>query len=89
MDPPREGGGGPEMEQVCPSENRRLNSDSERNDVRSVGADMMELMESMTYILDAQSRKLKNADEWKDGLGRENFHYGRSYRWSVNRRCCN
>jgi len=58
-------GGGPETEQVCPSENRRLNSESKRHDVRSLGAFMMELMESMTYILDAQSRELKDA--WKQG----------------------
>jgi len=62
-DPLGKRGGGPATEQVCPSENRRLNSDSKRHDVRSLGAFMMELMESMTYILDAQSRKMKDA--WK------------------------
>ena len=34
---------------------------------------MMELMEPMTYILDAQSRKLKDSDKWKNGLGIEDF----------------
>ncbi len=33
----------------------------------------MELMEPMTYILDAGSTKLKDADKWKDGLGIEDF----------------
>ena len=34
---------------------------------------MMELMEPMTYILDAQSRKLKDSDKWKNSLGIEDF----------------
>lgn len=54
-------------------ENRRLNPDSERNDIRSLGAVMMELMEPITYILDAGSTKLKDADKWKDGLRIEDF----------------
>lgn len=54
-------------------EKRRLNPDSERNDVRSLGAIMMELMEPTTYILDAQSTKLKDSDRWKNSLGIEDF----------------
>ena len=34
---------------------------------------MMERMEPMTYILDAQSRKLKNSDKWDNSLGVEDF----------------
>ena len=34
---------------------------------------MMELMEPLTYILDAQSRKLKDTDKWKNSLGIEDF----------------
>ncbi len=54
-------------------EKRQLNPDSERNDVRSLGAIMMELMEPTTYILDAQSTKLKDSDRWKNSLGVEDF----------------
>lgn len=43
-------------------EKRQLNPDSERNDNRSLGALMMELMEPTTYIVDAQSTKLKDSD---------------------------
>ena len=34
---------------------------------------MMELMEPTTYILNAQSTKLKNLDKWKNSLGVEDF----------------
>lgn len=34
---------------------------------------MMELMEPTTYILDAQSTKLKHSDTWKNSLGVEDF----------------
>lgn len=34
---------------------------------------MMELMEPTTYILDAQSRKLKDSDKWINSLGIEDF----------------
>ena len=54
-------------------ENRQLNPDSERNDIRSIGDIMMELMEPTTYILDAQSTKLKDSDKWKNTLGVEDF----------------
>ena len=54
-------------------EKRQLNRDSERNDVRSLGAIMMKLMEPTTYILDAQSTKLKDLDKWKNSLGVEDF----------------
>ncbi len=54
-------------------EKRQLNPDSERNDIRSLGAIMMELMEPTTYILDAQSTKLKDSDKWKNSLGVEDF----------------
>jgi len=54
-------------------EKRQLNPDSERDDVRGLGAIMMELMEPTTYILDAQSTKLKDSDKWKNGLGVEDF----------------
>ena len=43
------------------------------NDIRSVGSVMMELMEPETFILEPQSIILKNADEWKDGLGIKDF----------------
>ncbi|KAL9631870.1 MAG: hypothetical protein Q9164_005656 [Protoblastenia rupestris] len=52
-------------------EKRQLNPDSERNDIRSLGAIMMELMEPTTYILDLQSGKLKDSDKWKNSLGIE------------------
>ena len=54
-------------------EKRQLNLDSERNDVRSLGGIMMELMEPTIYILDAQSTKLKDLDKWKNSLGVEDF----------------
>ena len=54
-------------------EKRLFNPDSERNDVRSLGAIMMELMEPTTYILDPQSTKLKDSDKWKNSLGVEDF----------------
>ena len=54
-------------------EKRLFNPDSERNDVRSLGAIMMELMEPITYILDPQSTKLKDSDKWKNSLGVEDF----------------
>ena len=54
-------------------EKRQFNPDSERNDVRSLGAIMMELMEPTTYILDPQSTKLKDSDKWKNSLGVEDF----------------
>jgi len=54
-------------------EERQLNPDSERNDICSLGAVMMELMEPTTYILDAQSTKLKDPDKWKNSLGVEDF----------------
>ncbi len=44
-------------------ENRRLNSDSERNNIRSLGAIIIELIEPIIYILDAGSTKLKDADK--------------------------
>lgn len=34
---------------------------------------MMELMEPTTYILDAQSTKLKDSDKWKNSLRVEDF----------------
>lgn len=34
---------------------------------------MMELMEPMTYILDVQSRKLKDSHKWNNRLGIEDF----------------
>ena len=54
-------------------EKRQLDQNSERNDVRSIGAIMMELMEPTTYILDSQSTELKDADKWKNSLGVEDF----------------
>jgi len=41
---------------------------------------MMELMEPMTYILDAGSTRLKDADKWKDGLGIEEFLAATQYK---------
>jgi len=54
-------------------ENRRLNSKNERDDIRSVGAVMMELMEPTTYILDPSAIKLKDPDKWENRLGVEDF----------------
>lgn len=54
-------------------EKRQLNPDSARNDIRSLGAIMMEMMELTTYILDAQSTKLKDSDKWKTSFGMEDF----------------
>ena len=54
-------------------ENRRLDPDSEKNDIRSVGSVMMELMEPETFILEPHSVALRKADVWKDGHGIKDF----------------
>lgn len=54
-------------------EKRQLNPDSKRNDIRSLEAIIMKLMKPTTYILDAQSTKLKNSDKWKNSLKVEDF----------------
>lgn len=44
-------------------ENRRLNPYSERNDIRSLGAITIELMEPDIYILDPKFTKPKDPDK--------------------------
>ncbi len=61
-------------------EKSQLNPDRECNDLRSLGAIMMELMEPTTYILDAQSTKLKDSDRWKNSLGVEDFLAATQYK---------
>lgn len=53
--------------------NRRLDTDNERCDVRSIGSVMMELMEPHTYIMEPNSTVLRNSAIWKDAFGIEEF----------------
>ena len=54
-------------------EYRKIDPESEKNDIRSVGSVMMELMEPETFILEPHSVVLRNADVWKDGHGIKDF----------------
>lgn len=44
-------------------ENRRLNFDSERNNIRSLEAIIIKLIKSIIYILEIEFTKLKDADK--------------------------
>lgn len=50
-----------------------ITAESKRDDVRSLGFVMMELMEPTTYILSPHSTELRNPEKWKDGSGIKDF----------------
>ncbi|KAH8653977.1 hypothetical protein BGZ60DRAFT_568489 [Tricladium varicosporioides] len=53
--------------------NRYTTAESRRNDSRSIGFVMMELMEPTTYILNPHSAELRSPEKWKDGSGIQSF----------------
>ena len=48
-------------------------ADNRRDDVRSLGFVMMELMEPLTHMLNPRSTELKSPENWKDGFGIKDF----------------
>ena len=52
---------------------KNLSEESRRNDLRSLGAVMMELMEPETYFLDTHSIELQNLEKCIDSLGIHDF----------------
>ena len=57
----------------CILEERRLTDATEREDVRSIGYIMMELMEPATSFGNSRTIDLKHPEEWKDNTGIKDF----------------
>lgn len=57
----------------CVLEERRLTESMEKEDVRSVGYMMLELMEADTSLARPKSIQLQRSEDWKDGTGIKEF----------------
>ena len=57
----------------CILEERRLTDTTKRDDARSIGYMMMELMEPATNFLNGQTIELEHPEKWNDNTGIRDF----------------